>query len=310
VLARPGLLLAVLALALNDHLLKSLWPGLVTGKLSDVSGLFAAPLVAWASLDLLGRRPTLRALAALAATTGAAFTLLKTWAPAREAYLSAYDGIGLPAGVVPDATDLLCLPVLALAWAYGARHLERPLPRGVGRAARAGLRWTVASSFAVLTVATSPLPRPRTIVPEVQRQEGPVTIVLDARRYVDRPYELTLPGGGYQALTVLERYHGASHTFLSAENPCDASQGEVDVEILLALAEGDPFLAGDPVRVPLPAQRAAWYDAPGEGRERELRREPAGEIPPCGTYQVRLVDAAGVTTVLELRFVGAELEHE
>ena len=38
-LAHPGSVLALVVLVLNDHVLKQAWPGLVTGKLSDVAGL-------------------------------------------------------------------------------------------------------------------------------------------------------------------------------------------------------------------------------------------------------------------------------
>ena len=45
-LTRPAPLIATAILALNDHVLKgSGWlPGTVTGKLSDVAGLFVAPI--------------------------------------------------------------------------------------------------------------------------------------------------------------------------------------------------------------------------------------------------------------------------
>lgn len=38
-LGRPWFILAVLLLALNDHVLKENWPGWFTGKLSDFAGL-------------------------------------------------------------------------------------------------------------------------------------------------------------------------------------------------------------------------------------------------------------------------------
>ena len=56
--SRPALLVhpwftgAVMVLAVNDHVLKDRWPGLVTGKLSDVAGVvvvavLASCLVGW-----------------------------------------------------------------------------------------------------------------------------------------------------------------------------------------------------------------------------------------------------------------------
>jgi len=57
-LLRPFVGSALVVLMVNDHLLKGRWPGLVTGKLSDVAGLVFFPvlLVAlWDGLRVLGR---------------------------------------------------------------------------------------------------------------------------------------------------------------------------------------------------------------------------------------------------------------
>jgi hypothetical protein len=42
-LASPGFALALVVLVLNDHVLKTAYPGWITGKLSDVAGLVLAP---------------------------------------------------------------------------------------------------------------------------------------------------------------------------------------------------------------------------------------------------------------------------
>ena len=44
-LASPGFALALVVLVLNDHVLKTAYPGWITGKLSDVAGLVVAPLL-------------------------------------------------------------------------------------------------------------------------------------------------------------------------------------------------------------------------------------------------------------------------
>ena len=44
---------ALAVLALNDHVLKQAWPGLVTGKLSDAAGLVVAPPLVALLLALL-----------------------------------------------------------------------------------------------------------------------------------------------------------------------------------------------------------------------------------------------------------------
>jgi hypothetical protein len=63
-------LVAVFVLLLNDHLFKQVWPGFVTGKLSDVAGLVVAPpLVAL----VLARRADLGGVLG----TGVLFVLVK-----------------------------------------------------------------------------------------------------------------------------------------------------------------------------------------------------------------------------------------
>jgi hypothetical protein len=112
---------SLFVLLLNDHLLKQAWPGLVTGKLSDVAGLVVAPpLVAL----LLGRR------ADLAATilTGALYTLVKSTETGAEAASLAWTALAGPSRVLADHTDLLALPALGLAWWVRQRTL-RPDPR-------------------------------------------------------------------------------------------------------------------------------------------------------------------------------------
>ncbi|MFI7454687.1 hypothetical protein ACIBQX_44940 [Nonomuraea sp. NPDC049714] len=117
-------MVSLFVLLLNDHLLKEAWPGLVTGKVSDVAGLVVAPpLVAL----LLGRR------ADLAATilTGALYTLVKATETGAEAASLAWTALAGPSRVLADYTDLLALPALGLAWWVRQRTL-RPDPRRRG----------------------------------------------------------------------------------------------------------------------------------------------------------------------------------
>ncbi|MFI9558938.1 hypothetical protein [Nonomuraea endophytica] len=108
-LCHPATLAAALVLLINDHVLKAAWPGLVTGKLSDVAGLVvAAPLVSL----LFARR------ADLAATvlTAVVFTLVKTTGAGAELASAAWTLVAGPSRVLADPTDLLALPALGLAW--------------------------------------------------------------------------------------------------------------------------------------------------------------------------------------------------
>jgi hypothetical protein len=145
-LLHPLPLVAILLTAINDHVLKGsgLLPGWLTGKLSDFTGLFFFPVAAAAVLRAKGTA----ARTIIVAATGALFALFKT-SPAACAWLAPL------ARVTPDITDLIALPMVALAWLWMARW--RPSPCWNGPA------WTrtVAVGAAALTsAATSPVPRP------------------------------------------------------------------------------------------------------------------------------------------------------
>ena len=109
-IGHPLTVIAVIVLLLNDHLFKSLWPGVVTGKLSDVAGLIVAPPL----LNLLIRRPRTSIL-----LTGAAFTLVKTTAIGAALASQAWTLAWSPSLVLADPVDLIALPALYAAWGSG-----------------------------------------------------------------------------------------------------------------------------------------------------------------------------------------------
>jgi hypothetical protein len=117
----------VALLALNDHLLKRAWPGLVTGKLSDLAGCFVLPLFLSALLACVTRWPLARRVAVGAVVTVAFFAALKlspvvAGAVARALDLS-WTGLTRRHGqIVADPTDLVALPCawVAVAWARRA----------------------------------------------------------------------------------------------------------------------------------------------------------------------------------------------
>ena len=144
----PALLVAVAVLLLNDHVLKSAAPGLVTGKLSDFAGLFFFPALLQAGWEIahhvLGRpwRRSDRVLCAASILTMVLFTWVKLCPSGGEAYrlgLAALQrapelvsalitGSHAPLGraeLVHDASDLIALPA-ALAGAWVARRSVRP----------------------------------------------------------------------------------------------------------------------------------------------------------------------------------------
>jgi hypothetical protein len=142
-LLHPAALLALAALIVNDHWLKAAWPGLVTGKLSDLAGLIVFPLFLVGAVEvgqwLAGRwhGPDRRLLLWCTIATSAVFALAKTVPAANLLYEQSWGFLQcVPAGIgaavsgsvspapwsvrlVADATDLLCLPAVALAYWIG-----------------------------------------------------------------------------------------------------------------------------------------------------------------------------------------------
>lgn len=154
-MCHPATLVAVLVLLVNDHVAKQLWPGFVTGKLSDVAGLVVAPALL---ACVLPRRADLAGIV----LTGVGFMLVKTTQVGAELASEAWTWLGGPSRVLADPTDLLALPALGLAlW---IRHLSTSPSRA---------RILLGIPLAVLAVtATSAAPgAPDAKVVEV-REEG------------------------------------------------------------------------------------------------------------------------------------------
>ena len=108
-------LIALLVLGLNDHALKhaDLLPELVTGKLSDVAGMFVAPALLAALLRVRSRA----ALAACYLAVGGVFTLINLSPAAASLWSRLLGLVGVGWVTVCDPTDVLvALPSLWLAW--------------------------------------------------------------------------------------------------------------------------------------------------------------------------------------------------
>lgn len=117
---------AALLLALNDHWLKGsgLLPELVTGKLSDLCGLFFFPALLWAIARglgaLLGRRPPALLLPLLLSLVAVGFAAVNL----SSGFNAWYQGIW---GVKQlDPTDLFALPVLVPSWLWLRRYEQAP----------------------------------------------------------------------------------------------------------------------------------------------------------------------------------------
>lgn len=140
---RPLFVLALVTLALNDHVLKGagLLPGVVTGKLSDVAGLLVAPLVlAWVL-----RVRSERGFAWAHVAVGVGFALIQI--PSIAAWV--------PGHVWADPTDLLALPALWISWTRFRPEIAGPLPHRAQRAAIGALALLVCTA----TSQNSPPPR-------------------------------------------------------------------------------------------------------------------------------------------------------
>ncbi|MFN7150681.1 MAG: hypothetical protein ACK4V6_14550, partial [Microthrixaceae bacterium] len=126
----PVVLVSLGLLVVNDHYWKGRGPGVITGKLSDVAGLVVTPAVVAILIvgvaTLLHRPVSRRALAwTSVVVVGVGFTLVKASGFLAAGYSAAlthvYDVARLGTGpdqmiVRSDATDLLTLPALVLAW--------------------------------------------------------------------------------------------------------------------------------------------------------------------------------------------------
>ena len=133
----PLPLVAIAVMVINDRLLKgSAMPELVTGKLSDFTGVFAFPLVAVAIADLLAYLLakagvpwdyTLRRwkLAVAIAFTAIVFAGIKL-SPMLGGWVERAWATVVPrAAIYPDPTDVVALIVLAGTWWHGRAAIAR-----------------------------------------------------------------------------------------------------------------------------------------------------------------------------------------
>ncbi len=143
-LVRPAPLVALTLVVVNDHLLKAVWPGLVTGKLSDLAGAFLLPVLILAVGEMLASRRRQR-LASTRTTTAvclaecAGLGLVKIWPAASRGYGTIVGLARYPllhrvsrVQVATDPTDLVALVSVALAWCYVCGSGRRPGSRAAG----------------------------------------------------------------------------------------------------------------------------------------------------------------------------------
>jgi hypothetical protein len=116
-LIHPATLAATALLLVNDHVLKAAFPGLLTGKVSDVAGLIMTPPVLGVVLAVVAPwfRPNPRAAVAVAAV-GAGFAAVKASPPIAAHASTLWSVVNGPSVVRADMTDLVALPAVGLAW--------------------------------------------------------------------------------------------------------------------------------------------------------------------------------------------------
>jgi hypothetical protein len=153
-LLHPLPLGAVALLLLNDHVLKQagLLPGWLTGKLSDVAGLFFFPILLFVAVDAMsGRRASAgswrpRSARIVTLVTVIVFSAVKLWQPA-NAWMQALWG-----ATRLDASDLVALPFAVLG---GWWIVRRP------RAQAAESRWLRFAAFVAAALASIATPAPQ-----------------------------------------------------------------------------------------------------------------------------------------------------
>jgi hypothetical protein len=140
-LATPIAIAAMALLVVNDHVLKAAYPGVLTGKLSDVAGMIFFPLLLAAACEQLGVRRGMTTIVVAACATALVFAAIKLSANAGELYRvglalaqwpvravrALIAGSSLPSvgrtRLVPDPTDLIAIVALAIPLAL-ARRLD------------------------------------------------------------------------------------------------------------------------------------------------------------------------------------------
>ncbi|WP_182908013.1 hypothetical protein [Microbispora sp. H13382] len=193
-LGHPATLAAIAVLLVNDHLLKRLWPGVVTGKLSDVAGMLVAPPLLALAAALAVRRlgaaqgsasrsgagapgeADRRAALAAILLTAVVFTVVKTTAAGARAAADVWALFIPSARVVADPSDLLALPALGLAWLVRLRAVAT-----VARVRRAlrRARLLVALPAAVLAVTATSAADPGPSALHVEAHDAVIVVYLN-----------------------------------------------------------------------------------------------------------------------------------
>lgn len=123
---------AALLMAVNDHYLKYLYPGVLTGKLSDFLGCFYFPLlilgivvIAEASLNLRTRLSFRTQLLICILLTDVLFLSVKISPVWKEWIVMHFSRVLFPISVTTDPTDLIALSMNPLTYLWGKKHAPK-----------------------------------------------------------------------------------------------------------------------------------------------------------------------------------------
>jgi hypothetical protein len=122
----PVVLASIALLVVNDHVLKSAYPGFITGKLSDFAGLAFFPVLSWSALEIAWRRcASFAESVVVVVVVGLLFAATKTIEPAADAYRAIVGALRGASSVrfARDPTDLIALAALAVPIAIARRRV-------------------------------------------------------------------------------------------------------------------------------------------------------------------------------------------
>ncbi|MFC4062995.1 hypothetical protein ACFOWE_32340 [Planomonospora corallina] len=254
---------ATFLLLVNDHLLKALWPGLITGKLSDFAGLLVAP-----PLLALARLPVPAAIA----VTGTGFTLVKTTEAGAALASHAWTLLAGPSRVLADPTDLVALPALAAAWLVWKRCRTE-------QAVRQARTLLIVPVALIAVTATSAAPSPPSAT-AISVDDGIIMVIghYDAAPLVSRD--------GGRTWTVEQEAYGTAMALESSSR----TQACLPSEPAHCYRVVPPRLAVHESRDGGRAWATAWEISPG--REDVLRRYFSGEGALVGSQAVAVQERA------------------
>jgi hypothetical protein len=124
-LLHPIPLAAIAVLIVNDHFLKTAYPGLITGKLSDFAGMIFFPLFlqgVWEVVRAASGKTAVadrRVLLGSVAVTALMFGSMKLVPAANDFWVALLSTFGHSV-IALDPTDLIALPALAIAYLVGS----------------------------------------------------------------------------------------------------------------------------------------------------------------------------------------------